>query len=95
MFGLVLTVISFGILALTTNLVAAFLTLLAVGFYVVVYTMLLKRSTPQNIVLGGAAGALPPAPAESMMPPSRSDWLARTPTGRPSSRASAVTMLAA
>jgi len=60
MFGLVLTVISFGVLAVTTNLVAAFLTLLAVGFYVVVYTMLLKRSTPQNIVLGGAAGALPP-----------------------------------
>jgi protoheme IX farnesyltransferase len=59
-FGLVLGVISFGLLALTTNLVAAFLTLLAIAFYVVVYTMLLKRSTPQNIVLGGAAGALPP-----------------------------------
>jgi len=59
-FGLALTVISFAILAVSTNLVAAFLTLLAVGFYVVVYTMLLKRSTPQNIVLGGAAGALPP-----------------------------------
>ena len=42
------------------NLVAAFLTLLAIGFYVVVYTILLKRSTPQNIVIGGAAGALPP-----------------------------------
>ena len=39
---------------------AAFLSLLAIGFYVVVYTMLLKRSTPQNIVIGGAAGALPP-----------------------------------
>jgi len=59
-FGLILTVISFTLLAVTTNLVAAFLTLLAIGFYVVVYTMLLKRSTPQNIVLGGAAGALPP-----------------------------------
>jgi protoheme IX farnesyltransferase len=59
-FGLVLTVISFTWLALTTNLVAAFLALLAIGFYVVVYTMLLKRNTPQNIVLGGAAGALPP-----------------------------------
>ena len=59
-FGLVLTVISFALLAVTTNLVAAFLTLLAIGFYVVVYTMLLKRTTPQNIVLGGAAGALPP-----------------------------------
>ena len=39
---------------------AAFLALLAIGFYVVVYTLLLKRTTPQNIVLGGAAGALPP-----------------------------------
>ena len=59
-FGLILTVISFGWLAFTTNLVAAFLSLLAIAFYVVVYTMLLKRSTPQNIVIGGAAGALPP-----------------------------------
>jgi protoheme IX farnesyltransferase len=59
-FGLILTVVSFAWLALTTNLVAAFLSLLAIAFYVVVYTMLLKRSTPQNIVLGGAAGALPP-----------------------------------
>ncbi|MFO7531620.1 MAG: heme o synthase [Candidatus Limnocylindrales bacterium] len=60
MFGLALTVISFAWLAFTTNLVAAFLTLLAVAFYVVVYTMVLKRTTPQNIVIGGAAGALPP-----------------------------------
>jgi len=60
LFGLVLTVISFAWLTFTTNLVAAFLALLAIGFYVVVYTLLLKRSTPQNIVLGGAAGALPP-----------------------------------
>ncbi len=59
-FGLVLTVVSFALLAVTTNLVAAFLTLLAIGFYVVVYTLLLKRTTPQNIVIGGAAGALPP-----------------------------------
>jgi protoheme IX farnesyltransferase len=59
-FGLALTVISFAWLALTTKLVAAFLSLIAIGFYVVVYTMLLKRSTPQNIVIGGAAGALPP-----------------------------------
>jgi protoheme IX farnesyltransferase len=42
------------------NLVAAFLTLIAIAFYVVVYTIMLKRSTPQNIVIGGAAGALPP-----------------------------------
>jgi heme o synthase len=60
MFGLALTVISFAWLTFTTNLVAAFLTLLAVAFYVVVYTMVLKRTTPQNIVIGGAAGALPP-----------------------------------
>ncbi len=59
-FGLVLGVISFGVMAWFVNLVAAFLTLLAIGFYVVVYTILLKRSTPQNIVIGGAAGALPP-----------------------------------
>ncbi|MEO7117660.1 MAG: heme o synthase, partial [Candidatus Limnocylindrales bacterium] len=59
-FGLALGVVSFGVLALFTNLVAAFLTLVAIAFYVVIYTMLLKRSTPQNIVLGGAAGALPP-----------------------------------
>jgi protoheme IX farnesyltransferase len=59
-FGLALGVVAFAILAFLVNLIAAFLTLLAIGFYVVVYTMLLKRSTPQNIVLGGAAGALPP-----------------------------------
>ena len=59
-FGIVLGVLSFALMAWTINLLAAFLTLLAIGFYVVVYTMLLKRSTPQNIVIGGAAGALPP-----------------------------------
>jgi protoheme IX farnesyltransferase len=59
-FGLILGVIAFAVMAFFTNLVAAFLTLLAMAFYVVIYTMLLKRSTPQNIVLGGAAGALPP-----------------------------------
>jgi protoheme IX farnesyltransferase len=59
-FGLALGVLAFAILAAFVNLVAAFLTLIAMAFYVVVYTMLLKRSTPQNIVLGGAAGALPP-----------------------------------
>jgi protoheme IX farnesyltransferase len=59
-FGIVLGVLSFGVMAWFVNLVAAFLTLVAIGFYVVVYTILLKRSTPQNIVIGGAAGALPP-----------------------------------
>jgi protoheme IX farnesyltransferase len=59
-FGLALGAIAFGVLAFFVNLLAAFLGLLAIAFYVVVYTMLLKRSTPQNIVIGGAAGALPP-----------------------------------
>ena len=59
-FGIVLGVISFAIMATFVNLLAAFLTLLAIAFYVVVYTMMLKRTTPQNIVIGGAAGALPP-----------------------------------
>ena len=59
-FGIVLAVISLALMAFFVNLVSAFLTLLAIAFYVVVYTMLLKRSTPHNIVLGGAAGALPP-----------------------------------
>ena len=59
-FGIVLSVVSLAIMAAFVNLLAAFLTLLAIAFYVVVYTIVLKRTTPQNIVIGGAAGALPP-----------------------------------
>jgi protoheme IX farnesyltransferase len=59
-FGLVLGAISLGVMAAFVNLVAAFLTLLAIAFYVFVYTILLKRTSAQNIVIGGAAGALPP-----------------------------------
>jgi protoheme IX farnesyltransferase len=59
-FGLALGAIAFAVLAFFVNLLAAFLGLLAIAFYVVVYTILLKRTTPQNIVIGGAAGALPP-----------------------------------
>jgi heme o synthase len=59
-FGIVLGAIAVALMAWTVNVLAAFLTLLAIGFYVVIYTLLLKRSTPQNIVIGGAAGALPP-----------------------------------
>jgi protoheme IX farnesyltransferase len=59
-FGIALGTISFALMAFTVNLLAAFLTLLAIAFYVVVYTIILKRSTTQNIVIGGAAGALPP-----------------------------------
>jgi protoheme IX farnesyltransferase len=59
-FGLALGFVSFVVLAWFVNLLAAFLALLAIGFYVVVYTIVMKRTTPQNIVIGGAAGALPP-----------------------------------
>jgi protoheme IX farnesyltransferase len=59
-FGLALGIVSFVVMAWFVNLLAAFLTLLAIAFYVVIYTMMLKRTTPQNIVIGGAAGALPP-----------------------------------
>lgn len=59
-FGIVLGIVSFAVMVAFVNLLAAFLTMLAIAFYVVVYTMLLKRTTPQNIVIGGAAGAVPP-----------------------------------
>jgi len=59
-FGIALNIGAFGILSVWVNLLAASLTLGATLFYVFVYTMWLKRSTPQNIVIGGAAGAIPP-----------------------------------
>jgi protoheme IX farnesyltransferase len=59
-FGSVLAIGSVLCLGLMANWVAAGLLALTIGFYVVVYTMWLKRSTPQNIVIGGAAGAVPP-----------------------------------
>lgn len=59
-FGLVLGVIAVAALALATNLAAAALLAGTILFYVVVYTAWLKRATQQNIVIGGAAGALPP-----------------------------------
>ena len=58
-FGVALSVISFAWLALTVNLLSALLAASAIGFYVFVYTLWLKRSTPQNIVIGGAAGCVP------------------------------------
>jgi heme o synthase len=58
-FGIVLNVIAFALLAATANLLAAALTLSATLFYVFVYTMWLKPRTVQNIVIGGAAGAVP------------------------------------
>src|SRR5215475_1884958 len=59
-FGLVLAFSAVALLAVVANTRAAALLAFAIFFYVVVYTMWLKRQTPQNIVIGGAAGALPP-----------------------------------
>jgi heme o synthase len=59
-FGLTLAVFAVLTLGLVANLLAAALLAFTIFFYVVIYTMWLKRSTPQNIVIGGAAGALPP-----------------------------------
>ncbi|HVL65223.1 MAG TPA: heme o synthase [Actinomycetota bacterium] len=58
-FGVVLGAVSFALMWATVNLVAASLALAALLFYVFIYTIALKRSTPQNIVIGGAAGAVP------------------------------------
>ena len=59
-FGLVLSAASVLMLGLLVGLVAAALLAFTIVFYVVIYSMWLKRRTPQNIVIGGAAGALPP-----------------------------------
>ncbi|MEM9344386.1 MAG: heme o synthase [Pseudomonadota bacterium] len=58
--GLVLSALSVVMLGLATNLAAAGLLAFTIFFYAVIYTMWLKRATPQNIVIGGAAGAFPP-----------------------------------
>ena len=59
-FGVALNVAAFALLATQVNLLAAVLTLCASLFYVFIYTLWLKRTTPNNIVIGGAAGAIPP-----------------------------------
>jgi protoheme IX farnesyltransferase len=59
-FGLALSAFSFVLLASTVNVLTAVLALVGNLFYVLVYTRWLKRTTPQNIVIGGAAGAVPP-----------------------------------
>ncbi|MDE2801498.1 MAG: heme o synthase, partial [Chloroflexota bacterium] len=59
-FGLVLNVLAFALLWWGANLLAALLAMAGSVFYVLVYTKWLKRSTAQNIVVGGAAGAVPP-----------------------------------
>jgi heme o synthase len=59
-YGVLLGCASFALLALTVNALAAVLAMAGLLGYVLVYTLWLKRSTPQNIVIGGAAGAMPP-----------------------------------
>ncbi|MGE0658314.1 MAG: heme o synthase [Reyranellaceae bacterium] len=59
-FGVMLSLFSVALMGLAVNWAAAALLALTIGFYVFVYTMWLKRRTPQNIVIGGAAGAFPP-----------------------------------
>ncbi len=59
-FGILLSAISFALLASAVNVLTAVLALVGNLFYVLVYTRWLKRTTPQNIVIGGAAGAVPP-----------------------------------
>ena len=66
--GVVMSVISVLIMLLSANIAAAALLAFTIFFYAVIYTMWLKRRTPQNIVIGGLAGALPPAIA----------WVAKT-----------------
>lgn len=58
-FAVVLGAAGFAWLALVVNVLSGLLAVAAIAFYVLVYTLLLKRSTPQNIVIGGAAGAVP------------------------------------
>jgi protoheme IX farnesyltransferase len=58
-FGVTLAIASVIVMGLAVNMIAAAVLALSIGFYVFVYTMWLKRRTPQNIVIGGAAGAFP------------------------------------
>ena len=60
LFGIFLNILAFALLWQMANLLSALLALTATLFYVFVYTIALKRTTPQNIVIGGAAGAIPP-----------------------------------
>ena len=59
-YGITLSIIAVSMLYLVSNLAAAGLLLLTICFYIFVYTIWLKKRTPQNIVIGGAAGAFPP-----------------------------------
>ena len=59
-FGIILSIVSVAMLYYSANTISAILLASTIGFYFFIYTIWLKRKTPQNIVIGGAAGALPP-----------------------------------
>lgn len=59
-FGIILAFFSVLVMAICVNYISSILLLISISFYIIVYTMWLKRRTAQNIVIGGAAGALPP-----------------------------------
>ncbi len=59
-YGIIISVVSVILMFLATNFLASFILAFSIFFYSVIYTIWLKRSTPQNIVIGGAAGAFPP-----------------------------------
>ena len=59
-FGIILSTLSISIIYFSANLISAILLASTIAFYFFIYTIWLKRKTPQNIVIGGAAGALPP-----------------------------------
>ncbi len=59
-FAIVLGILSFALLAVFVNLISALLAMSGIVFYMLVYTHMLKRHSPQNIVIGGAAGSIPP-----------------------------------
>ena len=59
-FGIVLSLLSIVGLYYSSNLLSAIILFITISFYVFIYTIWLKRKTPQNIVIGGASGALPP-----------------------------------
>lgn len=59
-FAIILGILSFTLLSVFANLLSALLALSGIVFYMLIYTHLLKRHTPQNIVIGGAAGSIPP-----------------------------------
>ncbi len=59
-FGTVLSVLSVAVMSVYVNVISAALLAITIGFYVFIYTVWLKRRTPQNIVIGGASGAFPP-----------------------------------